>query len=375
MRIVINAFSARLGGGQTYLRNLLARLPDDENLEVFVFAPTTLPLPHDPRLKRAQTAWPVTNPLMRALWERLALPRILQDLRADLLFCPGGLLNTRPPRGCKTTTMFRNMMPFDPAAYRRLPWGRQRLRNLVLRQVMLRSMKRADLTIFISQFARGEIERLTPMPHAVTIYHGIDRQFLRGDAALPRPSLAGAGPYILYVSRFEVYKHHREVVEGYAALPKELRDRYRLMLAGETDYSAAREVNTQIEQLGLTDRVVLTGGVAYDELPGLYQNAHVILFASSCENCPNILLESIASGRPVLSSDVMPMPEIGGVDLLYFSPYDPADIRQKLELILSDETLAERVAKAASARAVQFDWDRTAERTWNVLLDLGSRND
>lgn len=375
MLIVINALSARLGGGQTYVRNLLARLPDDERISVTVFAPESLPLPDHPRLTRARTAWPVTNPLSRALWERFVLPRVLGKNRADILFCPGGLLNTRPPRGCKTATMFRNMMPFDPTAYRRLPWGLQRLRNIVLRRLMLRSMEKADLTIFISRFARREIERRISVRRGVTIYHGIDRQFLAGDAPVSRPALAGTDPYLLYVSRFEVYKHHREVVEGYAALPQNLRDRYRLLLAGETNFGAAREVSQLVEQLEVADRVVLLGGIPYTELPALYQNAHAVLFASSCENCPNILLESIASGRPVLSSDVMPMPEIGGVDLPYFSPYDPSDIGRKLELILSDETLADRIAKAARARAALFDWDVTAERTWDALRALARGDD
>lgn len=375
MRIVINALSARLGGGQTYVRNLLARLPADDDLSVVIYAPDSLPLPDHPKLKRARTTWPVTNPLLRAVWERFALPRLLRENRADILFCPGGLLNTRPPRGCRTATMFRNMLPFDRAAYRRLPWGLQRLRNIVLRCGLLRSMERADLTIFISEFARGEIERRTSKPRGVTIHHGIDRQFLPGDTPLPRPAVAGEGPYVLYVSRFEVYKHHREVIEGYASLPARMRDHYRLLLAGETDFEAAREVRELIERLGLGERVILTDGVPYTQLPALYQNSHAVLFASSCENCPNILLESIASGRPVLSSNVMPMPEIGGVDLLYFSPYDPADIGRNLELILSDETLADRVAKAASARAAQFDWDVTADRTWNALRSLARSDD
>jgi glycosyltransferase involved in cell wall biosynthesis len=375
VRIIVNALSERRGGGQTYVRNLLARLPREGDLSVVVFAPDSLPLPDHPRLTRAQTSWPVTNPLLRAVWERFALPGILREYRADVLFCPGGLLNTRPPQGCRTATMFRNMMPFDPDAYRRLPWGLQRLRNLILRSVMLRSMKNADLTIFISRFARREVERHISVPRGLTIYHGIDRQFLVGDAPLPRPVVAGEGPYLLYVSRFEVYKHHREVVEGYASLPRHLRNQYRLLLAGETDFDAASEVRQLVERLGLADRVILTGGVPYTTLPALYQNAHAVLFASSCENCPNILLESIASGRPVLSSDVMPMPEIGGVDLLYFSPYDPADIGRKLELILSDETLAGRIGRAASARAALFNWNVTAELTWDALRAVARGDD
>ena len=58
MKIVINAFSARLGGGQTYLRQLLTRLPDDAGLEITLFAPKSLILPDDPRIVRGETRWP-----------------------------------------------------------------------------------------------------------------------------------------------------------------------------------------------------------------------------------------------------------------------------------------------------------------------------
>ena len=60
MKLIVNALSARLGGGQTYLRNLFAHLPDDPGLEVLVFAPDALELPADPRLRRVRPAWPTT---------------------------------------------------------------------------------------------------------------------------------------------------------------------------------------------------------------------------------------------------------------------------------------------------------------------------
>ncbi|MGX7927482.1 glycosyltransferase family 4 protein [Tsuneonella sp. HG094] len=372
MKIVINAYSARLGGGQTYVRNLLQRVPDDPALEILVFAPPGLALPEHPAIVRGTTRWPVENPLLRLFWERFRLPRILAESEADILFSPGGLLNTIVPDGCRTVTMFRNMLPFDKAMRDRLKWGPQKVRNLLLRRSLLSSMQRADLVIFISEFGRNQIERLGRLKKTVTISHGIARPFLTASTRLPRPDVAGDGPYILYVSRFEPYKHHIEVVQGYAMLPKPLRDQYRLVLAGEDNYEAAADVRALIERSGLTDRVVLAGGVPYDQLPALYNNAEVNVFASSCENCPNILLESMGAGRPVLSSDVMPMPEIGGLDLAYFSPYDPADFCRQLELVLSDERLADRVVQAARDRAALYDWDVTANRTWAALRDLAN---
>ena len=371
MKIVINAYSARLGGGQTYLRNLLALLPAGADLAVLVFASDSLPLPEHPQLRRVQAAWPTTNPLLRALWERFALPRFLRRERADVLFCPGGVVGTRPPPGCKVVTMFRNMIPFDAELVARMPWGLQRLRNLILRRVLLRSMAGADLTIFISDHARALIERLARIPNPVTIPHGIAAAFRSAGRALPRPDAAPAGEYLLYVSRLDVYKHHREVVRGFAALPPALRKRLHLVFLGETDLPEAEPVTRLVRELGLQGQVLMPGAVPYASLPAWYHHARAIVFASSCENCPNILLEGLGAGRPVLSSDVMPMPEFGGPGLAYFSPFDPASLGLALERVLASPQEAERVARAAQERSLRYDWSDTARQTWQRILALG----
>jgi glycosyltransferase involved in cell wall biosynthesis len=373
MKIVINTVSARMGGARTYIVNLLSHLPAWPDLELMVFAPDDLELPADPRIRRVRTAWPTTNPLLRTVWERRLLPFYLRRVAADLLFCPGGVLATTVPSRCKTVTMFRNMMPFDKALIQRMPWGLQRLRNLILRRVMLNSMAKADLTIFISDFARRLIESTIRVPNAVTIPHGMNDLFRTQGLALPRPAAIPAGEYLLYVSKFEVYKHHYELVTAYAQLPAPLRQRYALVLVGETDLPDARPVQQLVASLKIGHRVLMLGPVKYTELPPYYNNAAAIIFASSCENCPNILLEALGAGRPVLSSDVMPMPEFGSDAVQYFSPTDPASIREVLRLVLDSEAERGRLAQAAAARGRAFDWAKTAATTWQSILELGPR--
>lgn len=370
LKVVINAFSARLGGGQTYLRNLLAYMPERDDLEVLVYAPTELDLPNHPRLRRMATRWPTTNPLLRALWERLVLPRVLQREQADVLFCPGGVVATPPPTGCRVITMFRNMIPFDPSTCKNIPWGLQRLRNVILKRVMLKSMGNADLTIFISDHARGVIEAMTRIKKPVTIPHGISRAFRSFDQALERPAFLPEGEYLLYVSRFDVYKHHYEVVSAYAMLPDALRRRFALVLAGEADLPEAVRVRQLIKRLDLGERVRLLGSIPYSELPAVYHYAHLVLFASSCENCPNILLEALGSGRPVLSSNVMPMPEFGGDAVAYFSPFDPDDILKTMQKVVTNDDYAQYLAAAAVRRSARYDWESTAKATWAHIFRL-----
>jgi glycosyltransferase involved in cell wall biosynthesis len=374
LKIVINAHSAKVGGGRTYLVNLLRRLPTGADLAIELFAPVDLDVGADPRVVRVATRWPVHNPVLRSLWERIALPRYLRRTRADVLFCPGGIVNTRAPEGVKVVTMFRNMLPFDRLAAGHLGLGLARLRNRVQRSVMLRSMASADLVIFISAHARTVIERMIRVRRGAVIPHGVAPQFRTAGAQPDRPKESGAGAYLLYVSRFEAYKHHREVIEAFAALAPAVASDLRLLLAGEADSAQGRQARAQIARLGLAGRVELLGGVPYDRLPALYAHARAVIFASSCENCPNILLEALGAGRPLLSSDIQPMPEFGGPDIAYFDPRDPQSLREALEHVLTDPDHAARLAAASLERSRHYDWDRTARATWEAITALAGRD-
>jgi glycosyltransferase involved in cell wall biosynthesis len=374
MKIIVNAYSARLGGGQTYLLNLFEHMPDVDDLEVLVFAPKSLELPSHAHIRRVETSWPTENPILRTVWEKLMLPRFLKKERADVLFCPGGVVATIPPKGCKVVTMFRNMIPFDSRVQQNIPWGLQRLRVWLLNRVMLKSMANADLTIFISNYARAVIESLTSVKNAVTIPHGISSIFRTHGTVIPRPDFVTAGEYILYVSRFDVYKHHFEVVKAYATLSAELRARFSLILVGETNMPEAERVKTLIQELGLQQQVVLLGAIPYKSLPPLYHHAYLNLFASSCENCPNILLEALASGRPMVCSNVMPMPEFGEDAALYFSPFDSNDIGTVLSSALTSPQTLEDLASAAARQSDKFDWAETCKKTWVALLALAPRS-
>lgn len=373
MKIVINALSARLGGGQTYLINLFQFVPAHEDLEILVFAPKSLKLPSHPKVRRVEPAWPTENPLVRALWEKWVLPGILKSEQADVLFCPGGVVSTRPPSTCKVVTMFRNMIPFDMRVRKTVPLGLQRLRNWLLNRIMLKSMSEADLTIFISNYARNVIESLVSIKKPITIPHGIGSLFKTHDKVMSRPDFLPSNEYILYVSRFDVYKHHYEVVDAYGKLPQALREKFTLVLVGETHSSEADRVRALISALGLEDQVILLGAIPYHDLPPLYHHAYLNLFASSCENCPNIMLEALASGRPMICSNVMPMPEFGADAALYFSPFDSLDILRVLSEALTQPDVLKDLSLAAIRQSSKYDWENTSRRTWSELLALTGR--
>lgn len=349
------------------MRNLLTFLPEQLGLQVYLAGPDSLELPSRPDVHRVQVGWPIENPLARRLWESVGLPSLLRRLRADVLFLPSG---TSPgPRGpWKRVSMFRNMLPFAPEQCAKYRWGYMRLRNHLLRRSMAASMRAADLVIFVSEHGREVVTKAVGVPQAVVIPHGISSAFRT--AADERPGWLPAGDYILYVSTLDVYKAQLEVLRGYA-LARRAGVKDKLVLVGPEYAPYGKRVRAEIAALGLKEHVLLVGSVPYADLPAVYAHSRLNIFASECENCPNILLEAMAAGRPLLCSNRPPMPEFGGSSVVYFDPADPAQFAHELVALLTDAKRMNEYAERARTQSRSYDWQTTATRTWEVIAALG----
>jgi len=277
------------------------------------------------------------------------------------------------PEDCKSVTMFRNMLPFDQVQGQRYPLGYMRVRHWILKRVLLRSMKEADLVIFISDYARQVIERQAggPLRNTAIIPHGVGPAFLgSGNGTLRRPGWLPAGEYLLYVSNVDFYKSQVEVVQAYAILKQRRESPEKLVLVGTESPEYGRKVRTEIRRLALENDVLIKGQVPYEGMPAVYQHALLNIFASQCENCPNILLEALAAGRPVVVSNCQPMPEFAGDAAIYFDPRSPDQIADRLSEVLGDPCRMKELSERALERSRMYDWQTTSNRTWNAIASL-----
>jgi len=377
VNILINAMSARLGGGQTYVNKLVEHIPDGFEGTVYIISPDNLKFDHlDENVERLVVSRHViNNVLLRTFWEKLILPVILRKLEIDILFCPGGLLNTRCPSTCKQVVTFQNMLPFDKSQLSKYGISYAWLRNRLLRYKLLRSMQKADLVIFISRFARDFINRLSdaPISNSEIIPHGLDKRFTRREEIdLQDVNRESGDDYLLYVSSLDVYKSQCEVVEAYKLLKDS--GRYeclpKLILAGHQFPHYTKVLKSLIQSLDLGEEVELMGFIEYDKLPALYQQAKINLFMSQTENCPFILLEAMASGTPLVVSDSPPMPEFGGDSVLYCDPVQPAEIADKIAQYLDDPELCRVYSLKAMEQSRRFDWEISARQTWDSIFHL-----
>ena len=379
MRLGIEAANLRAGGGLTHLTELLHSAEPAARgfTQVIVWGGrTTLrALPERPWLVKSSPDGLDSSAVARAWWQRRGVGAAARAADCDMLFVPGGSYagNFRP-----FVTMSRNMQPFEPQELCRHGWSSMALRLRLLRRVQTDAFRRADGLIFLTHYARDLITALVkPLPEMTTIIpHGVDTSFLQQ----PRPQLPlahyGSGrPFrILYVSIINLYKHQWHVAEAVARLRSEGLP-VTLDLVGPAYRPALARLNETLRRLDPGAQYIrYRGAVERAALPAQYADADLCLFASSCENMPNILLEGMASGLPVACSRCGPMPEVLGPTGVYFDPEDPLDIATAVRALVQSAELRGKLASQSFARAQGFSWERCANETFEFLAQVARRS-
>jgi glycosyltransferase involved in cell wall biosynthesis len=373
LHIYVSAVSARSGGGVTYLDHILHAFPSGQGHRLFVLSNGRFDTRGNPDVALVAVPRWTANPVARFALGLLYFRSYFRKRRCDIIYFPGGSIDLPVPRRARVAVAFRNMLPFAPTEAARYPrFSYERLRLALLRRLQARAFKRADLVVFISEYARRVIDVAVPRRRgrSVVIPHGVVEHDPKG-LSHRRSDLPER--YVAYVSMIDAYKAQVEVVEAWAAMTRRRPTTEKLLLVGPTraPYYEKRLRQT-IDRLELNDKVKIYGGVPPSAIYSIYSNAIFNVFASSCENCPNILLEILSTGSPVISSRFEPMPEFGGPEIEYFDPYDIDSLSLLMENYLDDPARRAISAKAAIGRARFYSWQRTASATWASILALGT---
>lgn len=238
-----------------------------------------------------------------------------------------------------------------------------------------RTLERADRVLTDSQFIADEIHVKLGVPREKlrVIALGVDPGYHpRGNEALAetmaRHGLA-AGAYLLVVATQEPRKNLIRLANAYAGLPARLRDRYPLIIVGARGWLNAEleRVLAPLEASGSSRRL---GYVSEADLPMIYAGAGGFAFPSLYEGFGLPVLEAMASGVPVLTSNVSSLPEICAGTALCVDPLDEKALREGLERLLEDNTWRDRSAADGLAHAADFPWSRCVDETVAVYREI-----
>ena len=313
------------------------------------------------------------NPLLRILWEQFTLPSLLKKERVDVLFSPGNicpLLSTIP-----NVVMIQNLAPFDNViitAERKI----QKYRLKLLKILTIASIKRAKKVIFISKKAIHDMKSLgLSLKHANLIYHGKNEELFHENVDVDKKrqiiNKYNLDKFILYVSNIHRYKNFIELTQAFAMIHNKIDNEIKLVLVGRCfDDGYYDEMIRFIRERKFEERVLFLGEVPYDKLPFLYASCKLFVYPSTCENCPNILIEAMACGAPILASNIEPMPEICTDAAIYFDPMNPITLADVIFKTIMDKDLISTMKINSLKRAKIFSWENTIISTLRVFEDI-----
>jgi glycosyltransferase involved in cell wall biosynthesis len=374
MILGIDAFNLRAGGGLTHLIEVLRAVEPSvhgfDQVVVWGGAMTLEKIDDRDWLRKVHDPYLDRGLFYRVFWQRFRLRKLALQAGCSVLFVPGG----SDASGFKPiVTMSRNMLPFVWREMMRYGLSLYTLKFLLLRWTQSRSFRRADGVIFLTKYAHDTVIPVigTSCGKNAIIPHGINSRFLTP----PRrqrlhTEFSGVSPCrVLYVSIIDVYKHQWQVAMAVA----------QLRIAGvpvvlELIGPPAGGKRYLEETLRCVDRegvfITYRGAVPYEKLDTFYNNADIGVFASSCENMPNILLECMAAGLPMACSNMGPMPEVLGDAGIYFDPENADDIASALCELIDSRKLREQLAQAEFNCSQQYTWEKCADLTFDFLSKI-----
>ena len=370
--LAIDATNLRIGGGVTHLVELLRSAnPKIHNFErIVIWGPAnSLKLIDDkPWLVKHNPPALERGLLHRTLWQTFRLSKAAREEGCSVMFVPGG---SYAGSFFPVITMSQNLLPFEISELIRFGWSFLSFKLLLLRFTQSRSFIKSDGVIFLTEYARRRVESATGRLRGQTsiVSHGLNNRF----SNVPKPQKKiseynSTNPYrLLYVSIIDQYKHQWHVVEAVSIL-RTKGFPIKLDLVGPAYKPALHRLNVKI---GSVDKeriwVNYHGAVPFEELHHKYAQADLGLFASSCENMPNILLETMAAGLPIACSNKGPMPEMLKESGIYFNPEQPEDIANALYKMITSPTLRAKLAEESYLESQKYSWKRCADETFSFI--------
>jgi glycosyltransferase involved in cell wall biosynthesis len=241
-----------------------------------------------------------------------------------------------------------------------------------------RSVKLADAVIINSESLRSEVLRYLDVDPAKLrlISEAVDHDLFKpGDADLARTQVASYGvtkPFVLFVSSLWSYKNCDGLLRAWAIARNELAGRQLAIVGAGRDENYVAQLHALAAELGIEDDVVFVGGIPLAETVNFYRAADTFVYPSLNETFGLPILEAMACGCPVVTSNVSAMPETAGGAALLADPTAPESLARAI-VEAAQPGNRDRLLDLGFARARQFTWAATAAQTLDVYREVATK--
>jgi glycosyltransferase involved in cell wall biosynthesis len=375
MIVGVDASNLSTGGSATHLVELLsAAQPQEHDIsQVIVWGGKTILNQIEDRLWLQKIHEPLLDKSLpiRLYWQLSKFDQKARMKDCDILFIPGGSYfgSFRP-----FVTMSQNMLPFEWASIRRYGISWLVIKNLFLRRSLVVSFRRANGLVFLTEYAKAAISPFIASNRGMItrIPHGVDERFRKE----PKPQSpittysSKSAFLLLYVSQVTPYKHQSRVIEAVSQL-RQMGLPLELELVGSIDHAEKKFSRSLSKWDPKREWIRFRGEVPFNTMHKIYQKADLFVFASSCENMPIVLLEAMAAGLPIASSNLGPMPEMLDNAAIFFDPNYPIEIANAIKILVDDPYLREEKSWASYEASKPYTWRRCAYETFDFIAKVG----
>ena len=368
MRIGIDARKLHDFGIGTYLRNLLRHLAriDGDTEFVVLCRPDDRPAVESLGVNFRPVAETAGN---YSVAEQLKVPLALGRERVTLFHAPHYVL---PP-----LVRCRSVVTIHDCIHQMFPQYLPNRAALVYAKAALGlAARRATRVMTVSESSKRDILRFVDVaPEKIdVIYNAYDERFAvepcEADVVRVRERYQLHDEFVLYAGNVKPHKNLGRLIEAFDLVRKRGLDRLRLVIIGDevSKYAALRRA---VHQHQLHKYVRFLGYLPEETLAVMYRLAGVFVFPSLYEGFGLPPLEAMASGTPVVTSNVSSLPEVAGNAAILVDPYDPAAIAEGIARVLTDETLRRDLRCKGLARARVFSWEQSIRRVREIYAEAG----
>jgi glycosyltransferase involved in cell wall biosynthesis len=368
--VAIDARKLHDFGIGTYIRNLLRQLAriDRETEYVLLCQQPDL----DVGAQLGENFRTVLEPSPNySLREQIHVPWVLRRERPDVYHAPHYVL----PAGvrCRSVVTIHDCIHLMFPQY--LP---NRAAYAYARASMWAAARRSDRILTVSEASKRDILHFFNVPpeKIVVVYNAIDDHFsvtpAEDDVARVRERYQLDHRFVLYVGNIKPHKNLVRLIEAFAELRRGGFDEVKLLIIGD-QISKLPALRRAVHSHKLHKHVRFLGYVSDQTLGILYRLAAAFVFPSLYEGFGLPPLEAMASGTPVVTSNVSSLPEVAGDAAVLVDPYDVDSIVDGMRQILSDPARAAELRRRGIERAREFSWPRSVEKTLQVYRQVGGR--
>lgn len=291
--------------------------------------------------------------LRRLVWTQFRLPAIYRRLEGKLLFSP--LPEAPLYTNCRSIVMAHDLIPL------RFPRKGSRL-TAYFKYYIPQVLTQAEHIVCNSKATANDLIRFFDLPAAkiTPISLGYDPhqfKFLN----LPTQN------YFLYLGRHDAYKNLSRLISAFANLPDY--KNYQLWFAGPTDHTYTPQLKAQVQELELTQNIKFLDYVSRENLPIIINQAIALVFPSLWEGFGFPVLEAMACGTPVITSNCASLPEVGGDAVIYINPKNITEITAAMDLLAHSPIKRTQLREQGLERAKQFSWEKTGQQTVQVIQE------